>query len=63
MYRENISGSRYASNEFNIIPDGFHDSVGPLIGRDAKPEISAQRHPESFFARRLNEDDAIGFSL
>lgn len=63
MYRENISGSRYASNEFNIIPDGFHDSVGPLIGRDAKPEISAQRHPERFFARRLNEDDAIGFSL
>ena len=63
MYRENITRSHYVLNEFNIILDGFHDSVGPLIGCDAKPEISAQRHPERFFARRLNEDVAVGLSL
>ena len=63
MYRENITRSHYVLNEFNIIPDGFNDSVGPLIGCDAKPEISAQRHPERFFARRLNEDVAVGLSL
>jgi len=63
MYRENITRSHYVLNEFNIIPDGSNDSVGPLIGCDAKPEISAQRHPERFFARRLNEDVAVGLSL